>query len=107
MEEHHQEQMHGMHGGKLKRVGSRAQVWHGNAKQTSGGLKKKDLKKNKWGRIVSRKQSERAKKENRLGKAGYTAVKGKFGARKDGKTVKRKSKRSKRRSTSKRSKSKK
>ena len=30
----------------MKTVGSRAEVWHGTAKKTSGGLLKKDLKKN-------------------------------------------------------------
>ena len=34
----------------MKTVGSRAQVWNGNAKKTSGGLTKKDLFKKK-GRI--------------------------------------------------------
>ena len=34
-------------------VGSRAEVWHGTADHTSGGLHKKDLYKNKHGRIVS------------------------------------------------------
>ncbi len=39
-----------------KNVGSRAEVWHGNAKKTSGGLKKSDLKFNKkTKRIVSKK----------------------------------------------------
>lgn len=61
-------------------VGSRAQVWHGSAKHTSGGLTKGDLMKNKAGRIVSKKKSMQAKKEKRLEKAGYTTVKGKFGA---------------------------
>ena len=37
-------------------IGSRAQVLHGTADQTSGGLKKKDLKRNSDGRIVSKKQ---------------------------------------------------
>ena len=41
----------------MKAVGSRAQVMHGTADHTSGGLKKGDLKMNKWGRIVSRKKS--------------------------------------------------
>jgi len=49
-----------------KRVGSRAQVMHGTAHHTSGGLLKKSLKKNKWGRIVSRKKSRSAKKKNLL-----------------------------------------
>ena len=43
-------------------VGSRAQVMHGNAKKTSGGLTQKDLKYNKHGRIVSKKVSALAKK---------------------------------------------
>ena len=63
-----------------KAVGSRAQVMHGTADHTSGGLKKSDLKYNKYGRIVSRKKSQKAKKEKRLEKAGYKTRKGKFGA---------------------------
>lgn len=48
---------------KIPAVGSRAQVWHGNAEHTSGGLYKKDLKKNlKTGRIVSKKVSAHGKK---------------------------------------------
>ena len=46
----------------MGKVGSRAQVFHGTVMKTSGGLKKSDLKKNKFGRIVSRKQSALAKK---------------------------------------------
>ena len=42
----------------MKNVGSRAQVMHGNAKKTSGGLTKKDLKYNKYGKIVSAKKSD-------------------------------------------------
>jgi hypothetical protein len=61
-------------------VGSRSQVMHGTAHHTSGGLTKGDLKYNKWGRIVSRKKSLKAKKEKRLEKAGYKTRKGKFGA---------------------------
>jgi hypothetical protein len=60
-------------------VGSRAEVMHGTADHTSGGLTKADLKYNKWGRIVSRKKSMKAKKENRLVKMGYKTRKGKFG----------------------------
>ena len=67
---------------KLKRNGSRAEVWHGNALMTTGGLKKKDLMKNKHGRIVSAKKHMTAKKEKRLVKAGYKTEKGKFGAKK-------------------------
>jgi hypothetical protein len=62
-----------------KTFGSRAEVFHGNAKKTSGGLTKKDLMKNKHGQIVSRKKHMTAKKEKRLEKFGYFAKKGKFG----------------------------
>ena len=61
-----------------KTVGSRAEVWHGTAKKTSGGLMRKDLKMNKRGRIVSRKMSNRATKERRLEKAGFKTKKGVF-----------------------------
>ena len=61
------------------RIGTRAQVFHGTAKQTSGGLQKCDLKKNKRGAIVSRRASARAKKDNRLVKAGFVTQRGKFG----------------------------
>ena len=47
-------------------IGSRPAVMHGNAIKTSGGLMKKDLKYNKQGRIVSKKKSMQAKKDNRL-----------------------------------------
>jgi hypothetical protein len=60
-------------------VGSRAQVWHGTAKHTSGGLTKTQLMMNKAGRIVSRKKHASAKKDNRLVKAGYKTKKGHFG----------------------------
>ena len=52
---------------------------HGNAYQTGGGLKKKDLKYNKHGKIVSKRMSTIAKKEKRLQKAGYITKKGQFG----------------------------
>jgi hypothetical protein len=60
-------------------AGSRAQVWHGTAFKTSGGLKKSDLMQNKAGRIVSRAKHNTAKKDNRLVKAGYGTKKGTFG----------------------------
>ena len=72
-------------GGAHKEVGSRAQVMHGTANHTSGGLTKRDLKYNKWGRIVSRKKSAKAKKENRLVKLGFKTRRGKFGLAKKGK----------------------
>jgi len=62
-----------------KTIGSRAEVWHGTAKKTKGGLTKVHLMKNKHGRIVSRKRHNTAKRENRLVKAGYITKKGKFG----------------------------
>ena len=48
-------------------IGSRAQVMHGTARKTSGGLGKDDLTYNKSGSIVSKKKSLEAKKsENGL-----------------------------------------
>ena len=64
----------------MKTEGSRAEVMHGTAERTSGGLTKGDLKYNKWGSIVSKKKSEQARKSRHLEKAGWTAKKGKFGA---------------------------
>ena len=74
--------------------GTRAQVWHGTAKKTSGGLTKKDLMKNKAGRIVSRAKHNTAKREMRLVKYGYGTKKGEFGMVKLG-SHKRKSRRHK------------
>jgi len=66
-------------GGKTPRVGTRAQVWHGTAHHTSGGLTRNDLKQNKHGRIVSRRASAAGKKAlKHLVKAGYKAKKGTF-----------------------------
>ncbi len=76
-------------------VGSRAEVWHGNAEHTSGGLTKKDLLQNKWGRIVSAKKHRSAKKEKRLEKAGFFTKKGKFGAVKRATKKMRKSRKAK------------
>ena len=62
-------------------IGSRAQVWHGTAYKTVGGLTKKHLMYNKYGRIVSRRKHATAKRENRLKKAGWVPIgKGKFGS---------------------------
>jgi hypothetical protein len=67
-----------MHGGKIA-VGSKAQVFHGTADRTSGGLVKSDLLMNKRGRIVSRKKMEAGKKAIRhLEALGYKAKKGQF-----------------------------
>ena len=76
----------------MKARGSRAEVMHGKAKRTSGGLMKKDLKYNKRRKIVSKRASARAKKDNRLVKAGYKTKKGVFSLNK-----KRRSKRRSRR----------
>ena len=65
-------------------IGTRAQVWHGTAKKTSGGLTKTQLMMNKHGRIVSRKKHSTAKRENRLVKAGFLTKKGHFGFIKKG-----------------------
>ena len=70
-----------MNGGmrKLPAVGSKAQVWHGTAKHTSGGLTRKDLMKTKKGRIVSKAKHALGKKAlKNLVKAGYKAKKGTF-----------------------------
>ena len=63
---------------KMPAVGSKAQVWHGSAKHTSGGLTRKDLMKHK-GRIVSKKKHALGKKAfKNLVKAGYKPKKGTF-----------------------------
>ena len=59
--------------------GSKAQVWHGTAKKTTGGLTKNNLMKNKHGRIVSRRKHTMGKKSiKHLRKMGFIAKKGKF-----------------------------
>jgi hypothetical protein len=47
-----------------RKIGSRAQVMHGTAEKTKGGLTKKSLKYNKAGRIVSRKKSATMKRRS-------------------------------------------
>ena len=62
----------------VKATGSKAEVFHGTAKHTSGGLKKKDLMKLK-GRIISRKKHAAGKKAiKHLFSLGYKPTKGKF-----------------------------
>ena len=63
----------------MQTYGTRAQVWHGTAMKTKGGLTKKDLFKKK-GRIKSKKASKKAKKNQNLKNAGWTFKKGEFGA---------------------------
>ncbi len=66
-------------GAKIPAKGTAAQVWHGTAKHTPGGLTKKDLMKTKNGRIVSKKKHAAGLKAlARLRKAGYVAKKGTF-----------------------------
>ena len=50
----------------MQTTGTRAQVWHGTAKKTSGGLTKQQLMMNKHGRIVSKKNMLWAKKLLRI-----------------------------------------
>jgi hypothetical protein len=66
-------------GGAKVTVGTKAQVYHGTAKHTSGGLTKKDLMKTKKGRIVSKKKHAAGQKAiKKLKKLGYVAKKGTF-----------------------------
>lgn len=72
----------------MQKFGSRRQVCvYGTAEQTTGGLTKKDLIINKWGRVVSRKKHAMGPKllknlMNSKKKVGWVAKKGKFGAKK-------------------------
>ena len=60
-------------------VGTKAMVFHGTAKHTSGGLTRKDLMKTKKGRIVSKRKHAAGKSAlRRLKAAGYLAKKGTF-----------------------------
>jgi len=60
-------------------VGTKAQVFHGTAKHTSGGLKRADLMKTKKGRIVSKRKHAAGKTAiRRLRAAGFKAKKGTF-----------------------------
>ena len=63
----------------MQTTGSKAQVWHGTAKHTTGGLTKGNLMKNKHGRIVSKRKHDLGKKSiKNLKKLGYVAKKGQF-----------------------------
>ena len=73
-------------------IGTRAQVGHGTAYKTTGGLSKGDLIQKKHGRIVSKAKHATAKREQRLVKAGFGTKKGKFGFVKLNKTSSRRSK---------------
>jgi len=66
----------------VKKVGSRAEVFHGSAERTSGRLTKDDLMKNAAGRIVSKRKHAAGQLALRyLHAKGYIAVKGKFGSK--------------------------
>lgn len=95
----HEDGKYHIKGNKFEQlIGSRAQVWHGTAYKTSGGLTKDKLMMNKHGRIVSRSKHTTAKREKRLEKAGYKTQKGKFGAVKVSPKKSRKSRRKSRKS---------
>jgi hypothetical protein len=66
------------HGCK-KLYGSRLEVWNGTAYKTTGKLTKKNIFRNKNGRLVSKNKHFTALKEKRLLKYGYGFQKGKFG----------------------------
>jgi len=62
----------------IPRIGSKAQVYHGTARQTPGGLKKGDLMFKK-GRIISRRKSAAGKKAiKHLFALGFKPKKGQF-----------------------------
>ena len=78
----------------MTRNNTYAKVWHGTLKKTPSGLTKKDLMKNKRGKIVSKKKHNLAKRRNTLAKLGYKPSKGKFKlfTKKKKKTKKKRSK---------------
>ena len=51
----------------MLKYGTRLQVWRKKAVQTTGGLKRGDLTKNRSGKIVSKKKSVEAKRKQHLG----------------------------------------
>ena len=56
---------------RIRRYGTRAEVWHGKARMTQGRLQKEDLIMNKNGYIVSKKKHNLMKtKENPLRQRG-------------------------------------
>ena len=62
-----------------KTIGTRAQVWHGTAKKTCGGLMKTALLMNKHGHIVSKRKHNMGKQTiKHLYKLGFKPKKGTF-----------------------------
>ena len=56
---------------RIRRYGTRAEVWHGKARMTQGRLTKDDLVMNEYGYIVSKKKKRLMKtKANPLRKQG-------------------------------------
>merc|ERR1711981_919314 len=55
---------------KVSVVGKKWQVWKGTRARTAGGLTKADLRKSKSGKIVSKKQSDLARKRMKTGGIG-------------------------------------
>ena len=77
----HEDGKYHIDGKKFEQLeGSRAQVHHGTAHHTPGGLTKRHIMMNKRGRLVSKKKHASAKRMKRLEKAGYFTKKGHFGA---------------------------
>jgi len=66
---------------KIPAIGNKLMVFRGHAKHTPGGLTRKDLFRNKKGRIVSRRQHKSGLKAiQRLYALGYKPKKGTFKA---------------------------
>merc|ERR1719229_1075434 len=53
---------------RVSKIGKKASVFRGGKEKTVGGLKKTDLKKNKNGKVVSKKASDAAKKRKSFSK---------------------------------------
>ena len=48
---------------KIVKYGSRRKVWNKTAKQTRGGIKRKDLYKDKYGRLKTKKSKKSPKRK--------------------------------------------
>jgi len=80
---------------KIKTIGSKAEVFHGTAKKTSGGIVRAGLVKNRHGRIVSRKKQALGRKSiKHLFALGFKPKKGKFSLMRKSMAKGKKSKRS-------------
>ena len=49
---------------KIVKYGSRRKVWNKTAKQTRGGIKRKDLYKDKYGRLKTKKSKKSQKRKS-------------------------------------------